>query len=106
MIEVESQATNVELYLVEVRRTNFAWVHAVEQAAVGWPDMELVDAVGEAEVVLRLFLVVESAVALSDLLADTAGWKSKAGEVEALGQLVVDRSVFSEVARRAHCSKD
>ena len=44
--------------------------------------------------------------ALSDLLADTAGSRSKVAEVEGLEQLAVDRSVFSEAAQQAHCLKD
>ena len=44
--------------------------------------------------------------AVSDLLADTAGSRSKVAEVEGLEQLAVDRSAFSEAAQQAHCLED
>ena len=44
--------------------------------------------------------------ALSDLLADTAGLRSKVAEAEGLEQLAVDRSAFSESAQHSHCLED
>lgn len=42
----------------------------------------------------------------SDPLADTAGSGPEVAWVEALEQLAVDRSTFSEAAQLARCSKD
>ena len=44
--------------------------------------------------------------ALSDLLADTAGLRSKVAEAEGLEQLAVDRSAFSESAQHSHYLED
>ena len=78
-------------------------------AAAGWPGRMLVAAVaavGEAEVIRRLYLVSVPAVAMPDLLIDTVESTSRIAEVEASGQLAVDRSAFSEGAQRAHCLED
>ena len=50
--------------------------------------------------ILQLVLVSVPVTALSDLLADTAGSKSKVAEVEGLEQLAVDRSAFSGAAQQ------
>ena len=82
-----NRATDVALDSVEGRRASS--VHVVETSAAGWPDRKLVAAAavvaaaGEGEEVLRLYLVSVPAVALSDLLADTAGSKPKVAVVEA-----------------------
>ena len=115
LIEAASRATDVASDLAEApRRTNFVWIHVVEtSAAADWPGRKLVAvaavvvaaavAAGEAEVIPWLHLASAPAIALSDPLADTAESRSKVAEVEASEQRAVDRSAFSEAARRARC---
>ena len=123
LIEAASRATDVASDLAEApRRTNFVWIHVVEtSAAADWPGRKLVAvaavvvvvvvvvvvaaavAAGEAEVIPWLYLASAPAIALSDPLADTAESRSKVAEVEASEQRAVDRSAFSEAARRARC---
>ena len=79
-----NRATDVAVDFVEARTTNFALVIETS-AAAGWPDRKLVAAAaaGEAEVILRVYLVSVTAIALSDLRADTAESSSKVAVVEA-----------------------
>ena len=114
LIGVVSRATNVAFDLIEARKANFLKVHAVETfaaAAAGWLGRKLFAvivgaAAGEAEAILRLYLVSVPAIASSDPVADTAESRSKVAEVGALERLAVDRSTFSEAAQRARCLED
>ena len=88
-------------------------VETFAAAAAGWLGRKLVAvivdaAAGEAEVILRLYLVSVFAIAWPDSVADTAESRSKVVEVgvEALERLAVDRSAFSEAAQRAHYLED